>query len=202
MLFLDRATICCAFLLLCFSAGCRPLFEFRAREPTLSDPIILSPMISKLDEQQGAGLSERLSEAIYQNLVTHGRLSGIGRIKKGVNFSIEQLELLKRNHPLSDFMVCTELIEYKYKEEPLPQLLLSVSLHLIDLRSPALILQEVIQKSCPIASPSTLTATSGDKNYEISPLGIAHGQICREIARRIEEYILISKKAAPTNPMS
>lgn len=109
-----------------------------------------------------------------------------------------------------EFVVFLELIDHEEKaiaakeaipEDQLPaELTLQVRIRVIDLRGeqPKITLQEIIKDSHTIPSQfrsSHFTQVEWEKeNYSISPIGIAHAHIAKEIATRLEDYILLSVK--------
>lgn len=111
---------------------------------------------------------------------------------------------MKKAFPDQEFVVFTEMMNHS--EIPLApegpsQLVLSARIKVVDLRhaAPRVILQEVIEQShyIPLQFTAHFKEHSqqvpwGEAGYDVSPLGIAHETLAREIANRAEDYILTS----------
>jgi hypothetical protein len=77
-------------------------------------------------------------------------------------------------------------------------LFMTVRLRVVDLRdTPKVILQEMIHRAHHIPKQfidTDYTKVSwGKDSYSISPLGLSHSELAKEIASRIEDYLLIAK---------
>lgn len=116
--------------------------------------------------------------------------------------SIEERLQLKSPYHLTDdrghFVVMTKLVQHS--ELPIKPVELAMSIHLeiLDVRSdpPTVILQEVISARtllgdalCNLPFPSR-----NDEQFRITPLGLSHAKLSREIATRIEDYIELARK--------
>lgn len=117
---------------------------------------------------------------------------------------------LKAKFPNSEFVVFLELAEHKIhpKQEqdsfldkitPSYALDLSMRIRIYDLRSeePRVILQEIVHQKhllpkqfAKLDFDSTLW---GRKTYGISPIGFAHTQFAKEVAQRIDNYLILAK---------
>ena len=75
---------------------------------------------------------------------------------------------------------------------------MTARIKVVDLRSekPQIVLQELIQDTHFI--PKRFSRFNyeqviwGQENYNLSPLGLAHSALSKEIARRVEDYILLA----------
>jgi hypothetical protein len=82
------------------------------------------------------------------------------------------------------------------KEDSPALLTIAVRVRVFDVRekTPKVVLQEIVEQSHHI--PRQFTKDSqvpwGDEAFDVSPLGIAHDQLCKELATRVEDYILIA----------
>lgn len=119
------------------------------------------------------------------------------------------LAWMKASFPKKEFVVFMELIEHKEvpvfgKTESLPEdspaeLKMSVRLRVVDLRgqTPKIILQELIHDAQYLPKQFTrynfFQIPWGKESYSITPLGLAHAKVVKEIASRVEDYILIAK---------
>ena len=76
---------------------------------------------------------------------------------------------------------------------------MSLRVRMLDLRGPqpSIVLQEIVHDSHHI--PKQFTRANfhqvewGKGSFNISPLGLAHAQLTKEIASRIEDYALLAK---------
>ena len=109
-----------------------------------------------------------------------------------------------------EFIVFTELVEHDIHPKPLKnnfldkltpycELSMTMRVRIFDLRSPKpqIILQELIHQSHLIPKPSNLMEASPDRwkkmTFNVSPMGLAHSQLSKEVSKRIEDYILLSQ---------
>ncbi len=109
-----------------------------------------------------------------------------------------------------EFVVFTELVEHDIhgkiprgnfldKITPSSELTLTMRIRVFDLRGekPEVILQEFVHQDHSIPRPSNISDPNPEKwkrvTFSVSPLGIAHSQFAKEVAKRIEDYILLSK---------
>jgi hypothetical protein len=112
------------------------------------------------------------------------------------------LNWIKKAFPDQEFVVFTEIMhhsEIPLSQDGPSQLLVSARLKVIDLRqkTPHVVLQEILEQTHHIPlqftahfkEPSHQVAWK-DPTYDVSPLGIAHETLAREIASRAEDYIL------------
>jgi len=76
---------------------------------------------------------------------------------------------------------------------------MTMRIRIFDLRSskPQIILQELIHQSHLIPKPSDLMRANPDRwkkmTFNVSPMGLAHSQLSKEVSKRIEDYILLSQ---------
>jgi hypothetical protein len=117
---------------------------------------------------------------------------------------------LKVKFPKSEFVVFLELAEHEIHPKtitgsfmdaltPSQELLLAMRVRIYDLRfeKPQIILQELVEQSHLV--PKQLAKLDydspiwGKKTYSISPVGFAHAQLAKEVASRIENYLILAK---------
>lgn len=120
------------------------------------------------------------------------------------------LENLKVKYPSSEFVVFMELADHTIapkqstegfldKLTPSYALTLCMRVRIYDLRGevPKAILQEMVQQTHLIpkqfAKLDYDSAIWGKKTYSISPIGFAHMQFAREVAQRIDSYLVLAK---------
>ncbi|MCH9630607.1 MAG: hypothetical protein S4CHLAM37_06090 [Chlamydiia bacterium] len=119
-------------------------------------------------------------------------------------------ENLKVKYPGSEFVVFLELANHdihpkqdtdKFFDKITPSYVLDVAMRvrIYDLRheKPAIVLQEIVQEKHLLpkqfAKLDYDSAIWGKKTYSISPLGFAHTQFAKDVAKRIESYLVLAK---------
>lgn len=117
---------------------------------------------------------------------------------------------LKQKFPKTEFVVFLELAEHQIHPKnisgsfmdaitPSQELQLSMRVRIFDLRfdEPRIILQELVEQKHLV--PKQLAKLDydspiwGKKTYSISPVGFAHSQLAKEVASRIENYLILAK---------
>ncbi|MCB1084573.1 MAG: hypothetical protein KDK60_00555, partial [Chlamydiia bacterium] len=110
----------------------------------------------------------------------------------------------------AEYVIFTELVEHDIHPKPLKgnfldkitpssELSLVMRVRIFDLRgeSPEVILQEFVQQTHLIPKPAKVEHEQPDKwkklTFSVTPMGLAHAQFSKEVASRIEDYILLSK---------
>jgi hypothetical protein len=118
------------------------------------------------------------------------------------------LSWMKREFDSEEFVVFLELVEHEFTpvktkgvtlQEASSNLNMSVRMRVIDLRpeTPKIVLQEMIRDSYFV--PKTLIPNDysvdgwGSEGYRKTPMGIAHTQLIKDIASRINDYIVLAK---------
>jgi len=109
-----------------------------------------------------------------------------------------------------EFVVFTELVEHDIHQKPLKgnfidkmtpssELSLSMRIRVFDLRGshPEIVLQEFVHQNYLIPKPSKIGELNPERwkkmTFLVSPLGLAHSQFSKEVVKRVEDYILLSK---------
>lgn len=119
------------------------------------------------------------------------------------------IQWIKTSFPKEDFVVFLELLEHDealndFQKTAAPetcsaQLNISIRIRIVDLRQdePRITLQEIIHDSHFVPRQFTHynfhQAPWGSEEFSISPVGIAHAQLVKEITTRIEDYIFLAK---------
>ncbi len=176
------------------------------------------PLIDHSRSDLNWSVSTELSKSIRQKLVQKNQLYMINeepiaaQAEKAFSshdpFDVDT-SWVRKSFPQNEFVVFTELMEHN--ETPIAlkdtpdesadkpaELTLSVRVRVVDLRdkTPKIVLQEIIEQSHHIPRQFTKANFNqvpwGDEAFDVSPLGIAHSMLCKEIAARVEAYILIS----------
>ncbi len=177
--------------------------------PKLQRPLVaFVPVMDASKHDLNWDVSEELSSAMRHNLTQKNRLYLVG----GESFLPHAKRALATHHPFepdttwikkafpqNEFVVFTELLEHD--EIPSPsELILKMRVGIFDLRdkTPKIVLQEIVEQAHHIPQQFTKTNFNqvpwGDELFDVSPLGIAHDQLCKELSSRIEDYILMTSK--------
>lgn len=180
--------------------------------------VAIAPVIDNSESGLGWDLSDELTYTLSSRLVQKAKFSvadpqktktQIRKIKTNNNPFGADLNWTKKAFPGEDFVVFMELIEHRESlndtrqnrapESSPAQLNLSMRLRIVDVRNPEpqVILQEIIQDSHFI--PRQFTSYNfnqspwNSEEFSISPVGIAHSLLIKELSSRIEDYIYLSK---------
>ena len=131
-------------------------------------------------------------------------------IKEGKSPFVGETKWIGNEFKEGEFVAFLELVNHKITpriptssvfEAVTPSYSLDVKMRvrIFDLRGvePEIVLQEIIDQNHllpkQIATMDFRRAKWGRKTYGITPLGIAHSLLCREAAKRIEDYVLLAK---------
>jgi hypothetical protein len=206
------AVLLCAISL--FLSGCTKdrdhstaLLEARAS----NRPIVsFVPVVDHSRSNLNWDVSRELSIAIRERLAQKNQLYMIGEepvaalAQKALSAHDPfdgDISWVRRSFPENEFVVFMELMDHHEvpltaKEDSPAELELSVRVVVVDVRdkTPKVVLQEIVEQSHHI--PRQFTQANQvvweDETFDVSPLGIAHGQLCKELATRVEDYILIA----------
>ena len=109
-----------------------------------------------------------------------------------------------------EYVIFTELVEHDIRPKelkgnfldkitPSSELAITMRIRVFDLRGsqPEVILQEFVHQNHIIPKPANLNEPRPERwkkiTYNVSPMGLAHAQLSKEVVKRIEDYILLSK---------
>jgi hypothetical protein len=182
---------------------------------TSNRPIVsFIPIIDHSRANLNWNVSRELSIAIRERLVQKNQLYMVGEesvaalAQKALSahdpFDLD-ISWARKSFPQNEFVVFMELMEHdevpvttkEFQDTP-AELMLSVRVRVVDLRekTPKVVLQEIVQQSHHIPRQFTKAnfnqVSWGDEAFDVSPLGIAHDQLCKELATRVEDYILLA----------
>lgn len=188
------------------------------QQRTSLKPIVaLVPIIDHSRSHLAWNLSEELTSAIHYRLTQKDKLyliepskvaATLKKLKDSNNPFDVDLTWIKKAFFEDEFVVFMEILSHDQvainaKDPHSPQeapaeLTISMRLRVIDLRGeePAIALQEILHNSHYL--PKQFTSSHfeqvewGKDAYAISPLGLAHAGLSKEIASRVEDYILSS----------
>jgi hypothetical protein len=177
------------------------------------------PVFDRSDAQVGWNLSDEFTDQLRSRFQKHNNffLSTPNEINQVVAdlsaadnpFSTDTL-WIKDAFDQYEFAIFTELVEHDVHLKPLKgsfidkitpssELSLIMRVRVFDLRgsAPEVILQEFVEQSHLIPKPTNINEPSPEKwrkmTFIVSPLGLAHAQFTKEIVKRVEDYILLSK---------
>ncbi len=222
---MSRLAITLSLAVLVASTGCRnhqrqdqqPVVS---QQQQLKPVVAIVPMVDRTVNTIPWSLSEEMTSAIYQRIAHKDNLYLVNQQKVAANQKkihtannpfATNIDWVKKTFKDNEFVVFLELLEHE--ESPVnakktsslencsAELNTSIRVRVIDLRSkePKVILQELIHDAHYI--PKQFTQTNfyqvpwGEEGFEISPLGLAHEQMTKELASRIEDYILQAAKS-------
>jgi len=178
--------------------------------------VALVPLIDHSGSGLSWSLSDEFTSAIHQKLAAHEKLhlaapSAIRAITKKLSDAQDPFGAktgwIKKTFAASEYAVFMELVDHSEKPlyataagEPPAEFTMSVRLRVFDLRGPEpkVVLQELVSDTQRV--PKQFTSANfyqvpwGHEIYDISPLGMAHAQLFKEIAERVEDYILLSNR--------
>lgn len=182
-------------------------------------PIVsIVPVIDNTQGDYSWNLSDEISCSIYNRIAERDRVivnkssqvrNKAKQISKDQNPFGPDISWTKKIFQDDPFVVFLELMEHEEvpkqnRKKPTDSkhcsadLNMSMRVRVLDLREnePKIVLQELIHDSHFIPRPFTqgnfFQVAWGDECFNISPIGLAHASFTKEIASRIEDYILIT----------
>ena len=210
--------LCCAILVGCNKSSYDQVSRFH--DDGRARPVVaLIPVFDRSDAKMAWSLSEEFTDHLKQCLLkkNHFYLStpdivnaAIEKIDKDQNPFVNDLSWVKDVFKSQEFVIFTELIEHDIHAKemkntfmerltPSHELSMTIRIRVVDLRSeePQIILQEMVHQNHLVTKPSDEREYTPDKwkkfTYALTPIGFAHSQLTKEVAKRIEEYIILSK---------
>jgi len=181
-------------------------------------PIVaLVPLIDHTVHDLPWSLSEEFTSTIHYRLLQQDKVylsdlqkvqSATKKLNKSHHPFSDDLSWVKKMFPGNEFVVFMELTEHQevalkqnkqaHLQNAPADLNISVRLRVIDVRGnePSIVLQELVHDAQRI--PKQFTRANfhqvpwGEGCYSISPLGMAHAKLCKELASRIEDYVLLA----------
>jgi len=172
------------------------------------------PVIDSSKSDLNWNVSQELTKAIRERLSQKNQVYMVG--EQAAAASAEKAlsahdpfdsdaSWVRRAFPQNEFVVFMELMEHtevpvmaKDPQDSPALLTMSVRVRVIDVRekTPKVVLQEIVEQSHHVPRQFTKANFSqvpwGDEAFDVSPLGIAHDQLCKELATRVEDYILLA----------
>jgi hypothetical protein len=217
------ASACCALLLTCCQKDQSAQKTAQVTSKMGLKPIVaVVPVIDTTKNELSWSLSDELTGSIQQRLAQKNKLFLVDlhqvraqtkKLDGAINPFGTDLSWMKKSFAGDEFVVFMELIEHeelfvtdkKKPDEPqncAVDLNMAMRLRVVDLRGeqPVIVLQELVHNSHFIPKPFTslnfYQVPWGEDLFSISPIGLAHAAFCKEIASRVEDYILLSEKNA------
>lgn len=188
-------------------------------ESKITKPAVaIVPLIDNSEQSLGWNISDEITYTLCSkldqknlfNLALPSQIRTQTKRMKGKNNPFgEDIAWMKQVFAEEDFVVFLELLEHreipKETSKPTPPAMLAADLkvglriRIIDNRgeTPKVTLQEILQDSHFI--PRQFNQYNFDQcswdteEFGLSPVGIAHSQLIKEVKDRIESYILLSK---------
>jgi len=107
---------------------------------------------------------------------------------------LKQKDRIMMGSKHSQFSVKMQLVGHEILPHNPSELNIQIHLEILDLREekPKVILQEILSLNAYVQDEIDINWKS--PAFRMCPLGLAHRKLSREIATRIEDYILIAKK--------
>jgi hypothetical protein len=190
-----------------------------SQRQSFNPSIAIAPVIDNSESQLSWDISDEITYSLSSRLIQKCKLNvadpqrtktQIKRNRVQDNPFGEELGWVKKTFPGEDFVVFIELIEHEERiresensqspESLSADLVLALRLRIVDARKeqPRVILQEIIQDSHFIPRQFTRfnfqQAPWNSEEFSITPIGIAHSLLIKELSSRIEDYIFLSKQ--------
>jgi hypothetical protein len=186
-------------------------------ETQVVKPIVsIVPVIDHTQNEYSWNLSDELSCTIYNRIAWKDHIAvnkasqvrnKVKQIKESQNPFGSDISWTKKVFPGDQFVVFLELVEHeevpKINRKKMidlhntsAKLNMSMRVRVLDLRreEPKIILQELVHDSHFIPRPLTqanfLQVEWGDDGFSVSPIGLAHAEFTKQIASRIDKYIM------------
>lgn len=184
-------------------------------------PVVsIVPVIDNTNSNYSWNLSDEISCSIYNRIAARDHVivnkssqvrNKVKQIAENQNPFGPDISWMKKVFQGDQFVVFLELIEHeeipKQSRKRLTDMQdwsadfnMSMRIRVLDLREnePKVVLQEIVRDSHFIPRPFTqanfFQVAWGDECFNISPVGLAHAEFTKEIASRIEDYILMASK--------
>lgn len=154
---------------------------FSLSRNTFKPSILILPTIDEASSFSSSTVAESFTTAVFDRLEQKG------------HFLLEKEKKFGQQ-----FLVQMQLLECEEIESTPSELAISIHLKILDVKGdkPKIILQEILGINTLLEKPLCPHTAMSPKSEEfrISPMGLAHAKLTREIASRIEDYILHCEK--------
>ena len=177
------------------------------------------PVFDRSESTVGWSLSDEFTDSLRTRLLKRNNFyistpddinSAIVDLSAENNPFATDTDWIKKAFQSHEYVVFAELVEHNIhpkelkgnfldKITPSSELAITMRIRVFDLRGakPEVILQEFVHQSHVIPKPSNIDEPTPERwkkiTFNISPLGLAHAQLSKEVVKRVEDYILLSK---------
>ncbi|MCB1071769.1 MAG: hypothetical protein H7A41_04100 [Chlamydiales bacterium] len=177
------------------------------------------PVFDRSESKLGWSLSEEFTDSLKNRLMKRNNFyvstpsdinAAIADLSAENNPFAADVSWVKEAFENHEYVVFTELVEHDIhpkelkgnfldKITPSSELSMTIRIRVFDLRgrTPEVILQEFVHQNHIIPKPANLNEPNPERwkkiTYSVSPMGLAHAQLSKEVVKRIEDYILLSK---------
>ncbi len=192
----------------------------RFHDDGIAKPIVaFVPVFDRSESKLGWSLSEEFTDSLKNRLMKRNHfyvstpseintaIAGLPPENNPFAANISWIKKIFENH---EYVVFTELVEHDIhpkelkgnfldKITPSYELAMTMRIRVFDLRgaNPEIILQELVHQNHIIPQPTNLNNFNPERwkklTHSVSQLGLAHAQLSKEVAKRIEDYVLLSK---------
>lgn len=198
----------------CYNNGSETALK---QDSVQNKPIVaVVPIIDRSNSDLTWNLSDELTHSVRERLFLRDNLylispEKINSVTKKFSESNDPFGLntawIKKAFPKNEFVVFMELVRHNEvalsassPKDSAAQLTMTIRVRVFDIRGeqPKVVLQELVQNVEQI--PRQFTKLNfeqvpyGSDMFDISPLGMAHAQLTKELASRIEDYILLASR--------
>lgn len=172
--------------------------------------VAIASMLDTTTFDASWSLSEELTQGVMDQIAKSGSIFVHSQEESPFteNPFGTDLSWMKREFDSEEFVVFLELVEHEFTpvktkgvtlQEASSNLNMAVRMRVIDLRpaTPKIVLQEMVRDSYFV--PKTLIPTDysvdvwGTEGFRKTPMGIAHAQLIKDIASRVNDYIVLAK---------
>jgi len=172
--------------------------------------VAIASMLDTTSFDASWSLSEELTQGVMDLIAKNGKIFVHSQEESPFteNPFGSDLSWMKREFDSEEFVVFLELVEHEFTpvktkgvtlQEASSNLNMAVRMRVIDLRpaTPKIVLQEMVRDSYFV--PKTLIPTDysvdswGTEGFRKTPMGIAHAQLMKDIANRVNDYIVLAK---------
>ncbi len=196
----------------CYNNGSETALK---QDSVKNKPIVaIVPIIDRSDSDLTWNLSDEFTHSVRERLFLRDNLylispEKINSVTKKLTESNDPFgpntAWIKKAFPKNEFVVFMELVRHdevpnsaSSPKDSAAQLTMTMRVRVFDIRGdqPKVVLQELVQNCEQI--PRQFTKLNfeqvpyGNDMFDISPLGMAHAQLTKELSSRIEDYILLA----------
>ncbi|MDN3509603.1 MAG: hypothetical protein P0S93_06305 [Candidatus Neptunochlamydia sp.] len=177
------------------------------------------PVFDRSESKLGWSLSEEFTDSLKNRLIKRNNFcvstpsdinAAIADLSAENNPFAADVSWIKEVFENHEYAVFTELVEHDIhpkelkgnfldKITPSSELAMTMRIRVFDLRgtNPEVILQEFVHQNHIVPKPANINDLNPERwkkiSYSVSPMGLAHAQLSKEVVKRIEDYILLSK---------